>query len=384
MTGFFLGPRIAWGVGAIEQLSGLGAARALLVVDPAVARLAGERRLVEEFAKSETEVETVGTLDGLDRVAIVRQLVERIGRTSPDWIVAVGGGRTIDGVKAARLAAERPDLELAAVSPVVEFPDPARRRLVAIPTTSGSGAEVSWTADLLSDDGTPLELAHRAMMPDWALVDPALASGLAIDRVVDGGFETLGLAVEAYISAWSNPFSDALAREAAMTVVRRLPNAVRWSDDPDARAAMHYAATAAGLAASNAQRGLAHAMARALVEPSGLPYGRLVGILLPHVVEFDHPSARERLEDLSRALADEDERSPVALSARLHRLRETTRLPATLREAGVDPGRLTEARDRIVEAALRSPGALANPRVPSARDVDELLRAVVGSPRPTG
>jgi alcohol dehydrogenase class IV len=380
MTGFFTGPRIAWGPGAIEQLSGLGARRALLVVDAEVGRRGGERRVVEELGKSETHVEVVSDLESPDRIETVRGLRDRIVAYAPDWVVVLGGGRAIDAAKAARLGAERPELPVEQVTPVHEFPDPPRVRLVALPTTSGSGAEASWTADLFAADGTPIEIAHRALVPDWALVDAGLAAGLAPDRIVDGAFETAGLAVEAYVSAWSNPFSDALALDAAATVVRRLPHAVRWSDDPDAKAALHYAATAAGLAASNSQRGVAHALARALEEPTGLSYGRLLGIVLPSAVEFDHLSARDRIEALSTAVSSPDENGRTPLPMRLRRLGELARLPATLRVAGVSVDRVESSREAIVARTLRSPAVLANPRIPTVSDVGGLVDAVLGLP----
>jgi len=380
MTGFFTAPRIAWGPGAIEQLSGLGAHRALLVVDPEVARRSGERRVTEELAKSDTRVETVTDLDAPDGLAQVGRLRDQIATYGPDWLVVVGGGRTIDGAKAARLAAARPTLPVEEISPVVELPDPPAVRLVALPTTSGSGAEASWTADLVAADGAPIEVAHRALVPEWALVDERLAAGLSVDRVADGAFETASQAIEAHLSAWSNPFSDALAVDAATTVVRRLAHAVRWSDDPDAKSALHFAATAAGLAASNAQRGVGHALARALVEPTGLPYGRLLAILLPLVLEFDHPSARDRLESLSAAVTPPDDAGRVPLAVRFRRLQEVARVPATLRAAGVPVDRVEAMRAAIVARTMRSPAVLANPRVPTEAEVEGLIAAALGLP----
>jgi alcohol dehydrogenase len=380
MTGFFTAPRIAWGPGALEQLSGLGARRALLVVDPEVARRSGERRVAEELAKSDTHVESVTDLESPDRLESVGRLRDRITAYGPDWLVVVGGGRTIDAAKAARLAAERTSVPLEEVTPAHEFPETPKVRLAALPTTSGSGAEATWTVDLLGADDAPVEVAHRSLVPDWALVDESLATGLSVDRIADGAFETAALSIEAYLSAWSNPFSDALAVDAATTVVRRLPHAVRWSDDPDARAALHYAATAAGLATSNAQRGVGHALARALTEPTGVPYGRLLGILGPLVLEFDHPSARDRLEALAAAVPPPEETGRVPLAARFRRLQDVARIPTTLRAAGVPLDRIDASRAQIVARTMRSPAVLANPRVPTAEDVDALLSAALGLP----
>jgi alcohol dehydrogenase class IV len=378
MTGFFLAPRIGWGPGAIEQLSGLGARSAVLVVDANVARHHGERRVVEELAKSETAVETVVADEAPDRWEAVERLADSLRRSGADWTVAVGGGRLLDGVKAARFSAELDAADLTVVTPAHAAPDPPHRRLVALPTTSGSGAEVTWTADLTDRDGLPLEVAHRAVMPDWALLDPGLASGLGVDGVVDGGWETLAAATEAFLSAWSNPISDALATSAAATVLERLPHAVRWSEDPDAREALHYAATSAGLAASNAQRGVAHALARALVGPTGLSYGRLVGIALPFVLEFDRSGARDRLERLGEFARPRDERGDVSLAERVRRLADLVHRPATVRDAGGDATAALGAIDRVVAAVRRSPGTLSNPRVPTDDELRTLAAQVLG------
>ncbi len=381
MTGFFTSPRVAWGPGAIEQLSGLGARRAALVVDKGVIGLPGHLRVSEELAKSETVVETFEAGVDADRLDSIGELAKRLAGFGPDWIVAVGGGRTLDGAKAARILLEKPDLSLASLTPVFELPEPPHCRLAAVPTTSGSGSEASWSADLRSPDEEPIELAHRALVPEWAIVDARFAGSLSNELRRDGGLESLGQAVEAYLSAWANPFSDALALSVLRTVFERLPHALKWSDDPDAKEALHYTATLAGLATSNAQRGVAHALARALGPPTGLPYGLLIGILLPRVLEFDRPSARDRIEALGLALQTADDRAPVPLEIRMARLYEGLRVPGSLVAAGGDRRRLEESRSRVVANALRSPAILANPRVPGNRDLELLLADVSG---PTG
>jgi len=378
MSGFFLSPRIAWGTGALEQLSGLGSRRALLLVDPTVARTDGHRRLVEELAKSDASTTVEVAAEAPHAIAAVERLFETFRSTPPDVLVAVGGGRTIDAAKALRLRLGHPDLSLSSPPPLLDPPVGPPVTLVGVPTTSGSGAETSWAADLRGADGAPIEIADRSLVPDWAIVDPAFATSLPLDRILDGAAETLTLASEAFLSAWANPFSDALALDAATAVVQRLPHAIRWSDDPDARAVLHYAATSAGLAASNAQRGLAHALARALEGPTGLAYGRLLGIALPDVLEFDQPSARDRLETLGRRVAGPDERGAMPFAQRVRRMWEQLRFPPTVRAAGISMDGWEERRAEILAIALRSPAVLANPRVPSALEVGQLLDTLVG------
>ena len=378
MTAFVTAPSIAWGPGAVEQLSSLGARRTFVLVDRAVKDGPALLRAVEELEKGGSAIEVgvgAGDAQQLSRVGAVAEELRRFG---PDWIVAIGGGSTLDGAKAARLWMELPELPATSVPPVVPFPERPSSRLVAIPTTSGSGAEASWTCDLFAPDNSPVEVAHRGLVPEWALVDPAFAAGLEPPARLEGGLETLALAAEAYLSAWSNPFSDALALGALVAVVRDLPLSLKWTDEPDARASLHYAATMAGLAVSNAQRGAAHALARALVGPTGLPYGTLLGLTLPPVLDFDRTAAREKLERAAQAVTPAGESGKTELSVRLRRLGATLGAPRDLIGAGVDPAVIAGRRAEIIAAALRSPGALANPRVPRAEDVEGLLEALLG------
>ena len=322
----------------------------------------------------------VGTASAApDSIPEVDALAGRIRAHGADWVVTVGGGRVIDAAKAARLRAVRPDAPISGPLPLLDLPEPLPIRLAAVPTTSGSGAESTGVVDLVAADGAPVEVAHRALAPEWAFIDPTFAAALPPDVAVDGALETATQALEAYLSAWSNPFSDALATDAFTTVLSRLPHALRWSDDPDARAALHYAASAAGLAASNAQRGVGHALARALVAPTGLSYGRLCAILLPYLLEFDRPAARDRLESIAAAVARGETGPRPTLPARVDRLYENFRVPRSLAAAGVPPDRVDSHRSAIVAHTLRSPAVLANPRVPSARDL-ELLLDVVRAP----
>ncbi len=384
LTAFFTAPSLAWGPGAVEQLSGLGARRAAVVVDPAVAGREGPLRAVEELEKAGATTELIGELRHPQRVANVGELAERLRRFGPDWIVAIGGGATLDAAKAARLWLEQPELPLDPPPSVVPFPEVPTSHLVAIPTTSGSGAEASWTCDLLAGNGSPVELAHRALVPDWALLDPAFAQGLPPAELRSGGLATAAVAAEAYVSAWSNPFSDALAVGALTAVARNLSPALKWTDEPEARAALYYAATMAGLAASNAQRGVAHALARALEGPSGVAYGTLLGLVVPTVLDFDRPAAREKLEALSWALATPEEPSHPDLPSRLRRLATSVGAPRDLAQAGAPIAELRSRRAELLAAAMRSPGTVANPRVPTAEDLAGLLDQLLGSTPASG
>jgi alcohol dehydrogenase class IV len=383
MPGFFTVPRIAWGTGAIEQLAGLGAQRVFLLTDADVASTDSVRRIHEEFAKGGASVTEVTVRDPLPRPSSLAALLKRCRATGPDWICAVGDGELLDTAKALRLGWELPEIPLSSITPLTEFPETPKSRLVAIPSTSGSGSEVSASIAWEEDNGAPRDLYLRPLTPDWAMVDTRIARWMPTLRGIETGLPILGQSIESLLSAWSNPFSDALALDALLQAGTYLPRLGRPMDDDLARERLHYAATAAGMASANAQRGIAHAFARALREPTGLPYDRLYGIVLPFTVEFNFRSARDRCEAISAVLASAaGEGGRIDLPLRLRSLLEGLRIPANLVLAGVDRSVISSRRKEIVARVLSSPSTLANPRVPTEGEAERLLDLILDGPSP--
>jgi alcohol dehydrogenase class IV len=376
MQGVFTAPRIVSGAGAIEALSGFGARRPLVVVDPAIARSTGAKRVVEELEKPDgTVATTISDVSIEPSLADVERAVAAVRSAGPDLIVALGGGSTIDSAKALWVRYVRPEVPLEAITPIVELGLRARASFVAIPTTSGSGSEATWTAELRAEDGRPVDVATRELVPDWALLDASLAVSAPASVRADAAADLLGHAVEALGSEWANAFSDAVGRDALATALTVLPKLAKHPEDEDGRAAIHHAATLAGLAASNAQVGVAHALARALGPSTGLAHGRLVGILLPYATEFNYPSARDRYARLSGPLGSPLAPNRSALAERLRTVLGALGIPRTLADAGVDRPRAESGRASAVARAARTPAAIANPRVPSEAELARLLDA---------
>ncbi len=375
MSGFFTAPQIAWGPGAIEQLSGLGARRALVIVDPTLAQRDVQRRVVEELEKSDCVVEVTRDVTIEPTIASLQPLEERARAVRPDWIVALGGGSTIDSAKGAWVRLARPEVPLEAVTPLVDLSLRAVARFVAIPTTSGSGSEATWVAHLRRADGRIIEVGARELMPDWALLDPAFARTMPAALTAETGADLLAHALESIASEWSNPFSEALARQAIALALPALPRAARNPSEMEPREALHSAATLAGLAVANAEAGVTHALAHALGSLFPVGHGRLVAALLPYTVEFNYPAAREKYLALAPVLGPAAVQSRSALSERLRALWDTLGLPRTLVAAGLDRGSLTEHRTTLIERAQASPALVANPRVPSGEELGRLLEA---------
>ena len=174
MTSFFVAPRISAGPGALEQLSSLGAQRAAVVVDPAIVRSERVQRVVEELGQSTATVEVLPWEGSEPSLASVAKLADRLRAFAADWIVAVGGGRTLDAAKAGWVRYARPELDLASFTPLDELKLRSVAGFVAVPSTSGSGCDVSWNVMVRGGGGEPIELASRELVPDWSLLDPVL------------------------------------------------------------------------------------------------------------------------------------------------------------------------------------------------------------------
>jgi len=375
VTAFFTAPRIVAGPGAIEQLSALGAHRAALVIDPTIQRAERHRRAVEELSKTDTTIEVFAAEPAEPTVVAVDALAQRLRAFHPEWIVAIGGGRTIDAGKAAWVRYAAPDLALESVTPLIELKLRASAAFVALPTTSGSGCDAAWSAMVRAEDGRPIEVASRELVPDWTLLDPALPASMPAALTAETGAELIAHAFEAAVSEWSNPFSDALARDALITAIGELPKATKHPDDLEARSSLHAAATMAGIAASNAQFGVAHALAVALGSSNGRSYGRTIGTLLPYVAEYDYPSARDKYAGLAGVFGAPAVRDRSGVAERLRSLWAQVGIPKTLAEAGFAAPLEGAELARVVERARSSTSAVANPRVPSEPELAALLDA---------
>lgn len=321
-------------------------------------------------------------------------------RVRPDLVVAVGGGSVLDAAKVMRLLHEHPecrleDLTLPFLDPrkrVVEFPaGPYRSRLVAVPTTAGTGSEVSPAAVVTV--GTRKEsLVDYSLVPDVAVVDPTLTLTMPDAVTVDSGVDALTHALEATVSVFASPYTDALAAQAVRLVLTALP---RVHDDPgdlDARTDMANAATLAGLAFGNAFVGTTHALAHATGARFHIAHGRANGIFLPHVLAYNAalptkfmPApgytayvAPDKYAELARqvlgaAPGEDAEVSRGRLLAAVEDLLDRLGMPRSLAEAGVDEAEFRAALPEVAAAAFEDLSNRTNPRMPLLAEVTDLL-----------
>ncbi len=275
METFSIHTTVYMGGQALERIQELPIRRACLVCDPFLVKNGAAKRVTALLDNMGAQWEIFDQVIPNPTVELVSQGVAHILDYQPDTVIALGGGSAIDTGKAISFIYTR--------AAGAEKP-----RCIAIPTTSGTGSEVT-SFSVLSDPaaGAKYPLVDDRMLPEVALLDPSLTVSVPPQVTADTGLDVLTHAVEAYVSTGANDFTDALAEKACVLVLEYLPRAVKSGEDLEARAKLHAASCMAGMAFNNAGLGLCHAMAHALGEQLHLPHGRCNALLLPHVVGFN-------------------------------------------------------------------------------------------------
>ena len=358
MKNFACKTRIISGPGSLSSLKELGIRKLLVVTDPyfmksgqaaAIAALAGGEQ-TEFFDKVRPDPTVELAAEG---TALVRQF-------QPDTIVALGGGSAMDCAKA------------------MAYFSGVKARLVAIPTTSGSGSEVTDFA-ILTHNQVKHPLVDSRVRPDVAILDSDLLKELPPSLIADAGFDILAHAVEAFVATGAGAITDALAKDAFAVAFGALP--ASFNGNTAVRQDIHTAATMAGMAFSQAGLGLCHAMAHALGGMFHVPHGRLNAILLPAVIDCNTPGAAGKYAALARSAGLGGSADVVGvrnLKNALIRLRRELKLPQTLQQAGVKPREVWQKSGDIVRATLEDPCCKTNPVRPEEFMVRRVLEAVTG------
>ncbi len=338
-----------------QVLEGLQIQRLLVVADPFFAQNGTARSIA---AARQVEI--------FDRVApdpsleLAVQGAAVVQRFQPDHILALGGGSAMDCAKA------------------MAFFSGLRPKLIAVPTTSGSGSEVTNFA-ILTHDGGKHPLVDEALQPDMAILDGAFLQDLPPKLIAEGGFDMLSHALEAIAATGAGPVTDALGARAFTLGLTLLPRS--FAGDKGVRLELHTAATMAGMAFSSAGLGLCHALSHSLGGEFHVPHGRLNAILLPAVVEANSAAAGKQYAWLAQQAGLSAGAQNVAvrsLKNALLQLRRQLKLPQTLAQAGIAPGDLRSKMDRVVEGALADPCCGTNPQTLDKILVQRVLGEVMG------
>ena len=346
------------GAGAVASLEGLGCKRLFLVTDPYFAKN-GTAQRIAACTKAEA-VEIFDRVQPDPTVELAAEGTARLKEFRPDLLVALGGGSAMDCAKAMAYFAKG------------SFP------LAAIPTTSGSGSEVTDFA-ILTHDRVKHPLVDPSLRPDIAILDSDLLTELPKGLIADSGFDVLCHGLEAYVAKDSGSFSDLYAREAFRLAFANLP--ASFAGRKEVRLKVHLAATMAGMAFTEAGLGLCHAMSHVLGGMFHVPHGRLNAILMPSVLSFNAHAVGSKYAELARAAGLGGSADTIALrnlKNGLIRLRKELGLPETLAKAGIDPRMLWANVGQIVKGVLADPCCRSNPVAVDDFMIRRILEEVTG------
>ncbi|MBM3157682.1 MAG: iron-containing alcohol dehydrogenase [Chloroflexi bacterium] len=373
----FVSPRIVFGESALDALDELQGQRALIVTDITIVRIGVVEKVKTHLQKAGIEVHIFDKVEPDPSVQTARQGAEMAQDVQPDWIIGLGGGSPIDAAKAIWILYERPDIEPAAIGPVGELGLRKKARLITIPTTSGTGAEVTWGIVLTDTaEKRKMGLGHPENIADIAIVDPEMASGMPPRLTADTGLDALVHAVEGYTCTWHTDLTDGLCLHAIRLVFEYLPRAVEDGQDMEAREKMHNAATCAGLGFGNAMASMAHAMGHSLGGAFHVPHGRAVALFLPYSIEFFAPQAPERFAELANFLGFSNDGGEKAARALANHIRDLCRKvgnPTNVAEVGIARKAYEEQLDKLVDDALNDTQMVTAIRTPSVEETRRLF-----------
>jgi alcohol dehydrogenase class IV len=363
---FQVSTRVTFGPGALAAVGVIakegGLRRVLIVTDAGVVKAGIPRRVCEELAHAGVEGVIFDAVEANPSVETVDRVLETYQTQSCQGLLAVGGGSPMDAAKAAGALATNPGRLLDYVG-IGKFPRPLPP-LVAIPTTTGTGSEVTPFA-IITDHAQrrKVVIGSPLMAPLHALLDPSLVANLPTGLLAATAMDALTHATESVISVFASPFSDSLALEAIRMISANLRKAVGTAA-LESRANLLYASTMAGMAFSYARVGLVHGMAHPLSAYYDVPHGLANAILLPHVLAYNTPTCETALCRVAQALG-EPPTSAAAISA-IRKLGADVGIPANLAAVGVTPEFIPE----MSQDAFQSGNAqVVNPRKPTLDDI---------------
>ncbi len=348
--------KIISGTGSLSYLQELGSERLLLVIDPYLAQKGWGTKILELAKPRESRVFDKVSPD--PTVELAAEGVQMLKEFQPDALVALGGGSCMDLAKA-----------------MVHFSKEAVR-LIAIPSTSGSGSEVT-DFSVISHKGVKYPLISKDICPTVAILDGSLLESLPKSLIADTGFDVLAHALESYVAKSASDFTRMFAKEAFIRAYAKLP--ASFAGDTSVRENIHVAATMAGIAFNQSGLGLCHAMAHVLGGEFHIPHGRLCAILLPAVVGCNAHFCGEVYGTLARSAGFFGTADTVAvrnLRNGLCRLRSQLSMPATLQEAGVDPRLLQFKAKELTAKILSDPCCQENPMMVEDFMVKRILEEV--------
>ena len=403
MQWFKVPNKIYFEAGSIAYLEKMpNISRAFIVTDESMVKFGYVDKILYHLRKRNEYVhsEIFSDVEPDPSFDTIKKGVAMMNEFKPDVIIALGGGSPIDAAKGMWLFYEHPDADVEGLK--LKFMDIRKRtykfpvlgekaKMVAIPTTSGTGSEVTSFAVITDKTiNKKYPLADYELTPDVAIIDPDLVMSLPQRITADTGMDVLTHAIEAYVSNMASDYTDGLAEKAVELVFKNLRTAYNDGENKTAREKMHNASTIAGMAFTNAFLGINHSLAHKLGGEFHLPHGRINAILLPYVIKYNASKptkfvsfpkyeyfiADQKYADLSRRMgfpAYTNEEGVNSLIEEIKKLNRDLGIPSSFKEQGVDEQEFLSKVDMLADRAFEDQCTTANPRLPLVTELKQIL-----------
>ncbi|WP_311078683.1 bifunctional acetaldehyde-CoA/alcohol dehydrogenase [Paenibacillus polymyxa] len=377
--------------------------RVAIITDPMMVKLGYVDRVIHYLHQRQTPVaiEVFSEVEPDPSTVTVERGTDMMRRFQPDCIIALGGGSPMDAAKGMWLFYEYPDTDFNNLKQkfmdirkrIYKYPRLGQKaQFVAIPTTSGTGSEVTSFAVITDKNlgNTKYPLADYELTPDVAIIDPEFVYSLPKTAVADTGMDVLTHAIEAYVSVMANDYTDGLAIKAIQLVFQYLEQSALVGDKL-AREKMHNASTLAGMAFANAFLGINHSLAHKWGGQYHTAHGRTNAILLPHVIRYNakkptkfasfpkysHFVADERYAEIARILglpARTTEEGVNSLIDAIRKLNKTLGIEESFQQLGFDPKDFESRVDYLADRAFEDQCTTANPKLPLVTELADVYR----------
>ena len=402
MQWFRVPPKIFFEKDSITYLRHIKAKRVMLVCDPGMVQF-GYAALVKrqlELNRHDPMIEVFSDVEPNPSTNTVYKGLERFVDFQPDVIIALGGGSAMDAAKAMWMFFEHPDVSFFGAKQkfldirkrTYKIPYAEKTTFICIPTTSGTGSEVTSFA-VITDSETHIKypLADYALTPDIAIVDPALVMSVPASVTADTGMDVLTHAIESYVSVMASDYTRGLSLQAIKLVFENLEHSYRFGDE-ESREKMHNASTMAGMAFANAFLGINHSLAHKVGPMFDIPHGRTNAILMPHVIryngrdpqkhamfpKYDYFRADKDYADIARFMGwgtdkQSDAELVEVLAQKVYELGLAVGIDMNWKGQGVTKKLLQDTAYTLAEHAYEDQCTTANPKEPLISELKEII-----------
>lgn len=374
--------------------------RVFVVCDPGMVQFGYADTVIDVLNRrsNNVKVEMFSEVEPNPSTDTVYKGLERMMDFKPDTIIALGGGSAMDAAKGMWLFFEHPDTSFFGAKQkfldirkrTYKLPDAEKAQFVCIPTTSGTGSEVTPFA-VITDSETHVKypLADYALTPDVAIIDPQFVLSVPASVTADTGMDVLTHAIESYVSVMASDYTRGLSLQAIKIVFDYLEKSVK-TPDMESREKMHNASTMAGMAFANAFLGISHSIAHKIGGEYGIPHGRTNAILLPHVIaynakdpqkhamfpKYDYFRADTDYADIAKSIGLKGETTAELVAALVKAVRELGQacgIKMNLQDQGVTQEKLDTTIDRMSELAYEDQCTTANPKEPLISELKQII-----------